>query len=85
MPIVVRSIFPAPAPVSAIAGATSPSTMNGTKNLMNCPNVALKQLRERMTQSGDTIPTTTPSPIARKRRGRMPILIPFLNMACIIA
>ena len=35
MPIVIRSIRPAPTPVSAMAGATSPSTMNGTKNLMN--------------------------------------------------
>ena len=85
MPIVVRSIFPAPAPVSAIAGATSPSTMNGTKNLMNCPNVALKQLSDLMTQSGDTIPTTTPMPMARNSRGRMPIFILFLNMMRIIS
>ena len=85
MPIVTSSILPAPTPVSAIAGATSPSTMKGTKNLMNCPNVPLKQLSARITQPGATAPITAPIAMARNNLGRIPILIPFLNMAHIIS
>ena len=48
-PIVARSSFPAPLPVSAMAGVTRPITMNGTKNLMNWPNVPPNELSARMT------------------------------------
>ena len=72
-PIVARSSLPAPLPVSAIAGVTRPITMNGTKNLMNWPNVPPNELSARMTAPGARYPIATPITIAMNSFPTMPI------------
>ena len=47
-----------------MAGVTRPMMMNGTKNLMNCPNVSRKQFSDRITQSGANAPIAAPTAIA---------------------
>ena len=78
MDTVQRSILPAPCPVSAIAGATSPTMISGTMNLMNWSKTAVKVFTPLTISEGTNPPIAMPRMIATAILGSRPKFVFFI-------
>ena len=72
MPPVRASSFPAPRPMSPMAGATSARISTGTMKPRKFENSPLKVAKACTSQVGATRPTRTPATIATRMRGSRP-------------
>jgi hypothetical protein len=73
-PTVRRSIFPAFLPISAIAGATIPRIISGTRKLRSWLKISLKVTKILIPQLGNIPPSKMPNTIATSTCGKSPIL-----------
>ena len=74
MPTVISNILPAFLPMSAIAGATMPRIISGTKKLRSWLKMSLKVMKILTHQSGNTSPKRMPNVIATNTCGSSPSL-----------
>lgn len=75
MSAVITSSLPAPLPMSAIAGVTSPTMMSGIRKPRNSLKSALNVTNTRTGMSGDTMPNPIPRIMAMIILGSKPNLI----------
>ena len=69
---VTSNSLPAPLPISAMAGVTSPTMMSGIKNPRNSLNSALNVTNTRTGMSGETMPRQMPRIMATMILGSRP-------------
>ena len=63
---------PAPLPISAIAGVTSPMIIKGMRNWRKFPNIPLNVANTRIAPRGRTLPRMRPRAMAVNIRGSSP-------------
>ena len=77
MRAVMSNSLPAPLPISAIAGVTSPTMMSGMRNERKWLKMLLKVTNTLTAHSGKNVPHVTPRIMAMMTRGNRPILDSF--------